>query len=159
MRKQKKVAVNIPAGIDNGQTISLRGLGNEGINGGQPGDLLVTVTVRAHALFERDGSSILLDLPISFAQAALGAEVTIPTLTGKVTLNIPEGTETGTVFRLKGKGVPYIRGNGSGDQFVTVTIETPKNMTAAQKEALRKYAAAMDEAVPEKKSKFGKKKK
>ena len=159
VRKQKKVAVNIPAGIDNGQTISLRGLGNEGINGGQPGDLLVTVTVRAHALFERDGSSILLDLPISFAQAALGAEVTIPTLTGKVTLNIPEGTETGTVFRLRGKGVPYIRGNGSGDQFVTVTIETPKNMTAAQKEALRKYAAAMDEAVPEKKSKFGKKKK
>ena len=159
VRKQKKVAVNIPAGIDNGQTISLRGLGNEGINGGQPGDLLVTVTVRAHPLFERDGSSILMELPISFVQAALGAEITIPTLTGKVNLNIPEGTETGTVFRLKGKGVPYIRGNGSGDQFVTVFIETPKNMTAAQKDALRKFAEAMDEPVAEKKSKFGRKKK
>ena len=158
VRKQKKVSVSIPAGIDNGQTISLRGLGNDGINGGAPGDLLVTVTVRAHALFERDGSSILLDLPISYAQAVLGAEVTIPTLTGKVNLNIPEGTETGTVFRLKGKGVPYMRGNGNGDQFVTVTIETPKNLNAAQKDALRKFAEAMDEPVG-KKYKFGKKKK
>ena len=159
VRKQKKVSVSIPAGIDNGQTISLRGLGNEGINGGAPGDLLVTVTVRAHPLFERDGSSILLDLPITFAQAVLGAEITIPTLTGKVSLNIPEGTETGTVFRLRGKGVPYIRGNGNGDQFVTVTIETPKNLSGAQKEALRKFAEAMDEPVAAKKSKFGKKKK
>lgn len=161
VRKQKKVSVNIPAGIDNGQTISLRGLGNEGVNGGAPGDLLVTVTVRAHALFERDGSSILLDLPITFAQATLGAELTIPTLTGKVSLNIPEGTQTGTVFRLKGKGVPYIRGNGSGDQFVTVIIETPRNLTSSQKDALRKFAESMEEPVSEKKDKikFGKKKK
>ena len=122
IRKKKTVSVNIPAGIDNGQTVSLRGLGNEGVNGGAPGDLLVTVTVRAHALFERDGSSILLDLPISYAQAVLGAEVTVPTLTGKVKLTIPEGTDTGTTFRLKGKGVPFLRGNGSGDQFVTVNI-------------------------------------
>lgn len=160
VRKQKKVSVTIPAGIDNGQTVSLRGLGNEGVNGGPAGDLLVTVTVRAHPLFERDGSSILLDLPISFAQATLGAEVTIPTLTGKVNLTIPEGTDTGTVFRLKGKGVPYLKGSGSGDQFVTVTVSTPKNLSDHQKEALRKFAEAMDEPVPtEKKRGFGKKKK
>ena len=159
-RKKKTVSVNIPAGIDNGQTVSLRGLGNEGVNGGAPGDLLVTVTVRAHALFERDGSSILLDLPISYAQAVLGAEVTVPTLTGKVKLTIPEGTDTGTTFRLKGKGVPFLRGNGSGDQFVTVNIETPKKLNDTQKEALRKFAEAMDEPVAaEKKRGFGKKKK
>ena len=160
IRKKKTVSVNIPAGIDNGQTVSLRGLGNEGVNGGAPGDLLVTVTVRAHALFERDGSSILLDLPISYAQAVLGAEVTVPTLTGKVKLTIPEGTDTGTTFRLKGKGVPFLRGNGSGDQFVTVNIETPKKLSDTQKEALRKFAEAMDEPVAaEKKRGFGKKKK
>ena len=160
IRKKKTVSVTIPAGIDNGQTVSLRGLGNEGVNGGAPGDLLVTVTVRAHALFERDGSSILLDLPISYAQAVLGAEVTVPTLTGKVKLTIPEGTDTGTTFRLKGKGVPFLRGNGSGDQFVTVNIETPKKLNDTQKEALRKFAEAMDEPVAaEKKRGFGKKKK
>lgn len=160
IRKKKTVSVNIPSGIDNGQTVSLRGLGNEGVNGGAPGDLLVTVTVRAHALFERDGSSILLDLPISYAQAVLGAEVTVPTLTGKVKLTIPEGTDTGTTFRLKGKGVPFLRGNGSGDQFVTVNIETPKKLNDTQKEALRKFAEAMDEPVAaEKKRGFGKKKK
>ena len=160
IRKKKTVSVTIPAGIDNGQTVSLRGLGNEGVNGGAPGDLLVTVTVRAHALFERDGSSILLDLPISYAQAVLGAEVTVPTLTGKVKLTIPEGTDTGTTFRLKGKGVPFLRGNGSGDQFVTVNIETPKKLNDPQKEALRKFAEAMDEPVAaEKKRGFGKKKK
>ena len=160
IRKKKTVSVNIPAGIDNGQTVSLRGLGNEGVNGGAPGDLLVTVTVRAHALFERDGSSILMDLPISYAQAVLGAEVTVPTLTGKVKLTIPEGTDTGTTFRLKGKGVPFLRGNGSGDQFVTVNIETPKKLNDTQKEALRKFAEAMDEPVAaEKKRGFGKKKK
>lgn len=160
IRKKKTVSVTIPAGIDNGQTVSLRGLGNEGVNGGAPGDLLVTVTVRAHALFERDGSSILLDLPISYAQAVLGAEVTVPTLTGKVKLTIPEGTDTGTTFRLKGKGVPFLRGNGSGDQFVTVNIETPKKLNDTQKEALRKFAESMDEPVAaEKKRGFGKKKK
>ena len=160
IRKKKTVSVNIPAGIDNGQTVSLRGLGNEGVNGGAPGDLLVTVTVRAHALFARDGSSILLVLPISYAQAVLGAEVTVPTLTGKVKLTIPEGTDTGATFRLKGKGVPFLRGNGSGDQFVTVNIETPKKLNDTQKEALRKFAEAMDEPVAaEKKRGFGKKKK
>ena len=96
---------------------------------------------------------------MSFAVAALGGEIVIDTVDGKVIYEVKPGTQTDTKIRLKGKGVPYIRGNGSGDQFVTVTIETPKNMTAAQKEALRKYAEAMNEVVPEKKNRFGKKKK
>ena len=142
IRRNKTISVNIPAGIDDGQTIQLRGEGHVGPNGGPAGDLLVTVSVRAHALFERDGSSVLLELPISFAQAALGAELEVPTLDGKVKYNIPEGTQTGSIFRLRGKGIPYINGSGRGDQFVTVTVETPRNLTREQKELLREFAEA-----------------
>ena len=142
VRKTRTISVNIPAGIDDGQTISLRGQGHAGVNGGPRGDLLITVSVKAHALFERDGTSILLELPISFVQAALGAEVEVPTLDGKVKYTIPEGTQTGTTFRLRGKGVPYLNGNGRGDQYVTVNIETPKNLTKEQKELLREFAEA-----------------
>ena len=142
VRKTRTISVNIPAGIDDGQTISLRGQGHAGVNGGPRGDLLITVSVRSHALFERDGSSILFDMPISFVQAALGAEVEVPTLDGKVKYTIPEGTQTGTTFRLRGKGIPYLNGSGRGDQFVTVTIETPKNLNKEQKELLRKFGEA-----------------
>ena len=142
VRKTRSISVNIPSGIDDGQTISLRGQGHAGVNGGPAGDLLITVSVKAHPLFERDGSSILFEMPISFVQAALGAEVEVPTLDGKVKYNIPEGTQTGTTFRLRGKGVPYLNGNGRGDQYVTVYIETPKNLTREQKELLREFAQA-----------------
>ena len=158
VRRQHKVSVSVPAGIDDGQTISLRGQGNAGVNGGPAGDLLITVLVQPHARFERDGASILLEQDVSFAQAALGAEIEVPTLDGKVKLNIPEGTQTGTVFRLKGKGVPFLRSGGRGDQFVTVKVAVPKSMTSAQKEALRQYAASMGETV-EQKTIFGKRKK
>ena len=158
VRRQHKVTVTVPAGIDDGQTISLRGQGNAGINGGPAGDLLITVLVQPHARFERDGASILLEQEISFTQAALGSEVEVPTLDGKVKLNIPEGTQPGSVFRLKGKGVPYLRANGRGDQFVTVKVAVPKNMSSAQKEALRQYASAMGETI-EQKNIFGKRKK
>ena len=158
VRRQHKVTVSVPAGIDDGQTISLRGQGNAGINGGPAGDLLITVLVQPHARFERDGASILLEQEVSFAQAALGSEIEVPTLDGKVKLNIPEGTQPGSVFRLKGKGVPYLRANGRGDQFVTVKVAVPKNMSSAQKEALRQYAASMGETV-EQKTIFGKRKK
>ncbi|MDD5902589.1 MAG: molecular chaperone DnaJ [Oscillospiraceae bacterium] len=158
VRRQHKVTVTVPAGIDDGQTISLRGQGNAGINGGPAGDLLITVLVQPHARFERDGASILLEQEISFTQAALGSDVEVPTLDGKVKLNIPEGTQPGSVFRLKGKGVPYLRANGRGDQFVTVKVAVPKNMSSAQKEALRQYAASMGETV-EQKTIFGKRKK
>ena len=158
VRRQHKVTVSVPAGIDDGQTISLRGQGNAGLNGGPAGDLLITVLVQPHARFERDGASILLEQEVSFAQAALGSEIEVPTLDGKVKLNIPEGTQPGSVFRLKGKGVPYLRANGRGDQFVTVKVAVPKNMSSAQKEALRQYASAMGETI-EQKNIFGKRRK
>jgi len=145
VRRQHKVEVNIPAGIDDGQTISKPGGGNAGTNGGPAGDLLVSVIVRPHARFERDGTSVLLDQEISYAQAVLGAEVEVPTLDGKVKLTIPEGTQPGAVFRLRGKGIPYLRGSGRGDQFVTVSIKVPKNLTGSQKELLRQFAASMGE--------------
>ena len=145
IRRQHKVEVNIPAGIDDGQTISKPGGGNAGVNGGPAGDLLVTVIVRPHARFERDGTSVLLEQEISYAQAALGSEVEVPPLDGKVKLTIPEGTQPGAVFRLRGKGIPYLRGGGRGDQFVTVSIKVPKNLTGSQKELLRQFAASMGE--------------
>ena len=145
IRRQHKVEVNIPAGIDDGQTISKPGGGNTGVNGGPAGDLLVSVVVRPHARFERDGTSVLLEQEISYAQATLGAEVEVPTLDGKVKLTIPEGTQPGAVFRLRGKGIPFLRGSGRGDQFVSVTIKVPKNLTGSQKELLRQFAASMGE--------------
>ena len=145
LRRQRKVSANIPAGIDAGQSIVLRGLGSSGKNGGPAGDLLVTVAVRPHPLFKRDGSSVLFTLPISFVQAALGAEVEIPSLDGKIKYSIPEGTQTGTVFRLKDLGIPYIRGKGRGDEFVTVKVVTPENLGEAQKAILREFAKATGE--------------
>ena len=145
IRRQHKVKVNVPAGIDDGQTISRPGYGNAGINGGPQGDLLVTVIVRPHARFERDGTSVLLEQEISYAQAALGAEIEVPTLDGKVKLTIPEGTQPGAVFRLRGKGIPYLRGSGRGDQFISVNVSVPKNLTSSQKELLRQFAASMGE--------------
>ena len=145
IRRQHKVEVTIPAGIDDGQTISKPGGGNAGVNGGPAGDLLVSVIVRPHARFERDGTSVLLEQEISYAQATLGAEVEVPTLDGKVKLTIPEGTQPGAVFRLRGKGIPFLRGSGRGDQFVSVTIKVPKNLTGSQKELLRQFAASMGE--------------
>ena len=136
MRRQKKLSVNIPAGIDDQQTISLRGQGNVGINGGAAGDLLITVSVRPHAIFDREGTSVHLEMPVDIVQASLGCELEVPTLDGKVKYKLPEGTQTGSVFRLKGKGIPYLRGSGRGDQFVTVKVETPRNLSAEQKELL-----------------------
>ena len=158
VRRQHKINVNIPAGIDDGQTISLRGQGSAGANGGPQGDLLVTVVVRPDSRFERDGNSVMLEQELSYAQAVLGAEIEVPTLDGKVKLTIPEGTQTGTVFRLKGKGIPYLRGSGRGDQFVSVKVAVPRNLTASQKELLRQFAASMGELDGASKGIFGKKK-
>ncbi len=145
VRKQRKIAVHIPAGIDNGQAVSLRGQGASGRNGGPAGDLVVGVSVRPHAVFRREGTSVYLDQNVSFLQATLGAELEIPTLDGKVKWTLPEGTQTGATFRLRGKGIPSINGRGRGDQFVTVTVAVPKGLSADQKEALRGYARAMGE--------------
>ena len=142
-RKQKKITVKIPAGIDNGQSISLRGQGNAGLNGGPAGDLIITIGVREHERFVREGSDVLSEEPVSFVQAALGAELEIPTIDGKVKYTLPEGTQTGTTFRLRGKGIPYLNGKGRGDHYVTVRVEVPRNLNSDQKEALRKFGEAM----------------
>ena len=158
VRKRKTIKVNIPAGIDHGQTISLRGQGNAGRNGGPAGDLLITVMVQPHELFRRDGVDVFCEAPITFSQAVLGAELEIPTIDGKVKYSIPEGTQTGTVFRLKGKGIPVLNGRGRGDQYVTVTIETPRNLNKEQKEALRRFSETLGESNYEKRKSFFKKK-
>ena len=158
VRKRKTIQVTIPAGIDHGQTISLRGQGNAGKNGGPAGDLLITVMVQPHDLFRRDGVDVFCEAPITFTQAVLGAELEIPTIDGKVKYSIPEGTQTGTVFRLKGKGIPVLNGRGRGDQYVTVTIETPRNLNKDQKEALRKFSETVGENNYEKRKSFFKKK-
>ena len=158
VRKRKTIKINIPAGIDHGQTISLRGQGNAGRNGGPAGDLLITVMVQPHDLFHRDGVDVFCEAPITFAQAVRGAELENPTIDGKVKYSIPEGTQTGTVFRLKGKGIPVLNGRGRGDQYVTVTIETPRNLNKEQKEALRRFSETLGESNYEKRKSFFKKK-
>ncbi len=160
VRVQKKLSVSIPAGIDNGESVSLRGQGNAGKNGGPAGDLLITVQVRPSPIFEREGTSLYNSVQLSFVQAALGTEIEVPTLDGNVSLNIPEGTQTGSVFRLRGKGIPSVRGGGRGDQFVTVELVTPKNLNAEQKELMRKLADSLGDKVKEKADRpFGKKRK
>ena len=161
VRRNKKLKVAIPSGIDDGQTISMRGQGNEGVNGGGAGDLYITVSVRPHELFAREGTSVYFGMPVSFAQAALGAEVEVPTLDGKVKYNIPEGTQTGTVFRLKGKGIPNLRGSGRGDQYVTVNVTVPTGLTSEQKELLRSFAesSGTGSGTTASEGLFGKKKK
>ncbi|MDY3015010.1 MAG: molecular chaperone DnaJ [Evtepia sp.] len=148
VRRQKKVSVKIPAGIDNGQAISVRGQGDMGRNGGPAGDLIVGINVKPHARLRREGANIFLDQTVSFFQAAMGDEVEIPSLDGKVKCKVEAGTQPGTTLRLRGKGVPILNGRGRGDQFVTVRVEVPKSMNQAQKEALRKFAEAMGEGNP-----------
>ena len=145
VRKKQRLSVTIPAGIDDGQAVSMRGQGNAGTNGGPSGDLLVRIQVKSHPQFQRDGITVLYEQPISFYQAAMGAELEIPTIDGKVKYDIPEGTQTGATFRLRGKGIPNVNGRGRGDQYVTVYIETPRNLTREQKEALRKFSATLKE--------------
>ncbi|NLC33448.1 MAG: molecular chaperone DnaJ [Clostridiales bacterium] len=139
-KKHKRTAnVTIPAGIDNGQVIVLGGQGEPGRNGGPNGDLQVVINVSPHKLFKRDGINLYMEMPISFTQAALGAELEIPTLDGEVPHKIPEGTQTDTSFRIKGKGLPRLRSNVKGDLVVTVRVEVPKRLNDKQKELLREF--------------------
>ncbi|MBR5157133.1 MAG: molecular chaperone DnaJ [Clostridia bacterium] len=139
VRKSRKIKVKIPAGIDNGQSISLHGQGDVGDKGAPNGDLFVTVRVKPHEIFERSRFDVQCEVPITFVQAALGAELEVPTLDGKVKYKIPEGTQSGTVFRLKGKGIPVLQRSGRGDQYVKVNIEVPKNLSSKQKSILREF--------------------
>lgn len=143
VRTTKTLEVSIPAGIDNGQTFVVRGQGDNGVNGGPAGDLHVSVTVRPDPIFERNGFDIWCEIPLTYTQAVLGDEIVVPTVDGKVKYDIPEGTQNGTVFRLRDKGVTAINGRGRGDQYVKVAIEVPKGLSKGQKEKLREFEESL----------------
>lgn len=143
VKKSKKMEIKIPAGIFHGAAMSLRGEGDLGTKGGPRGDVTVHVRVQNHPIFKRDGNDVFTELEISYAQAVMGAEVTVMTLDGKVAYHIPAGTESGKSFRLKGKGIPDLNGYGRGDQYVRVTIKVPSKLTDKQKEALKNFAKEM----------------
>ena len=145
----------MPAGIDEGQMIKLSGQGELGTRGGPRGDLYIEVSVNAHQLFTREGYDVYLEMPITFAQATLGDEIQVPTLDGKVQYQVPEGTQTGTVFRLKGKGIPKLRSNVRGDQYVKVTVEIPTKLNDKQKELVRQFAKECGEEVHERQKSLG----
>ena len=147
MRRKKTLSVKVPAGVDNGDRIRLAGEGEAGRNGGPPGDLYVEIRVREHAIFERDGSHLSCEVPVSFATATLGGTVEVPTLGGNVELKVPAETQSGRVFRLREKGVKPVRGGPTGDLFCRVVVETPVNLTEEQKELLRKFEESMQRST------------
>jgi len=139
VKKQRKVKINIPAGIDDGQIISLRGEGESGVRGGPNGDLNIHVKIKPHPIFRREGYNIIVDVPITFVTATLGGEIEIPTLEGKTKIRVESGTQNGDEFRLRGKGINYLRSKGRGDLIVRFSIEIPKKLNEKQKELLRKF--------------------
>lgn len=139
-RRNRKMEVSIPGGIEEGTQVRLRGEGEQGVNGGPPGDLYVVVRIKPHKIFRREGNDIVYTLPLNIAQAALGATVTIPTLKGEAEMEIPIGTQSGQSFRLKAKGVPYLRSKRRGDQIVNVFVNTPMELTEEQKALFQKLA-------------------
>ncbi|MBC5581617.1 molecular chaperone DnaJ [Anaerofilum sp. BX8] len=151
----KKLEVKIPAGIDDDQSLAMRGLGDKGLNGGPAGDVIVIVTVRPDTLFERDKYDVWVTVPITYSQAVIGDEVVVPTIDGKVQYKVPEGTQSGTVFRLRGKGIQYLNGKGRGDQYVKVNVEIPKKLTRTQRDALKKFEETLkDENYEQRKGFF-----
>jgi len=147
LRKQESLSVRIPPGVDNGSRLKLRGEGEAGYGGGTPGDLYVIIHVREHSLFVRQENHIVIEVPISFPQAAVGCDIEVPTLEGKVNLKVPSGTQSGKVLRLKGKGIVDLHGYGRGDQLIRVVVETPRSLTARQRELLEEFAKLDGKAV------------
>lgn len=157
VKKARHINMNIPAGIDNEQIITLRGEGGAGVRGGDSGDLYVYITVKPHKFYKRNGFDVYIDKNIDYVTAALGGEIEVPTLDGVVKYKIPEATQTGTVFRLKGKGIQHLKSSGRGDQFVKVIIEVPKHLSEKQKEILRAFGESLNAASKDdKRSFFGK---
>ena len=157
VRRNATVKVSVPAGVDDGISVRVRGEGCVGANGGPNGDLLVEISIKRHPFFSRDGANVLCEVPVSFTQAALGADIEVPTLDGRVKMTVPEGTQTGTVLRLRGKGIPYVRSKTRGDQLVTLVVETPTRLTKEQKDLLRKLEeTGKDSAQPKIKGFFEK---
>ena len=151
---KKTLEVNIPMGIDDDQSIALRGMGDAGTNGGPAGDVIVMVTVRPDDLFQRDGYDVWVTIPITFSQAVLGDDITVPTIDGKVEYTLPEGTQSGTTFRLRGKGIQYLNGRGRGDMYVKCDVEIPKKLNKTQREALKKFEGTLKEDNYEKRKGF-----
>jgi molecular chaperone DnaJ len=139
VRRARRVKVKIPPGVDHGSRLRLAGEGEAGLRGGSPGDLYISLRLRPHPIFKRDGNNIICEVPISFTQAALGSQIKVPTLNGGVRLKIPPGTQTNKIFRLKGQGIPYLHSSGRGDQWVRVIVETPVSLSEEQKQLLRKF--------------------
>ncbi|MEE8402492.1 MAG: molecular chaperone DnaJ [Candidatus Hydrothermarchaeaceae archaeon] len=139
VQKVKKIAVKIPPGVDMGSRLRVAGEGEAGEKGGPHGDLYVVIHVKPHKMFVREGKDILCEIPITFGQAAMGAKIQVPTLNGRVKMNVPSGTQSGTVFRLRGRGLPDLRGFGKGDEHVRVIVETPGHLTKRQKELLEEF--------------------
>ncbi|HBB69843.1 MAG TPA: molecular chaperone DnaJ, partial [Geobacter sulfurreducens] len=157
IRDTKTLSVKVPAGVETGTRLKLSGEGGQGIKGGGNGDLYVAIAVREHPIFTREDNDVLCEIPVSFVQAALGCEIEVPTLDGKVSMKIPEGTQSGRIFRLRGKGVPQLQGYGRGDQLVIIKVETPSNLNKRQRELLEEFARISGEDVhPMKKSFFDK---
>jgi molecular chaperone DnaJ len=152
VKKQKTIPIHIPAGVDSGMQVRVPGQGEPGANGGPPGDLYIVLRVREHEFFEREGQDIYCEMPITFVQSAIGDEIEVPTLTGRVKLKIPAGTQTGTFFRIRGKGVPAVRGNAQGDQHIKVKVVTPKTLTERQKDLLKEFATVSGDMIPEEQS-------
>ena len=154
---KKTLEVNIPMGIDDDQSIALRGMGDAGTNGGPAGDVIVMVTVRPDDLFQRDGYDVWVTIPITFSQAVLGDNITVPTIDGKVEYTLPEGTQSGTTFRLRGKGIQYLNGRGRGDMYVKCEVEIPKKLNKTQRDALKKFEGTLKDDNYEKRKGFFKK--
>ena len=150
----REISVNVPRGVDNGTRLRISGGGQAGERGGQPGDLFVYINVKPHAIFKRNGNDVHCEVPISFVQAALGADVEVPTIDGKIEMKIPPGLQSGTTLVARGKGIPFMRGEGRGDEHVTIKVLTPKNLTERQKKLLKQFEADCDDQTvhPEKKS-------
>ncbi|MEG1501032.1 MAG: molecular chaperone DnaJ [Clostridiales bacterium] len=144
LKKERKIIVKVPPGVDNDSRLRMSGEGEGGFNGGPAGDLYIYIKVMPHKIFSRSGDNIISEFDISFAQAALGAELEVPTIDGKAKLNIPEGTQSGTTFRMKGRGFPRLRGYGRGDQHVKIKIKTPNHLTDEQKNILREFASTFE---------------
>lgn len=151
IRRARRISINVPAGIDNGQAITLRGEGEQGKRGGAAGDLYVYFSVKPHKLFKRRGNDIYLEVAVSFANAALGAEITVPTLEDSIKYKIPEGTQPGTVFRIRGKGIKRLGGNDRGDMYITVGVEIPRRLSSKQKELLRAFDDSVTGNEPQEK--------
>ena len=154
IRDNVTISVNIPAGVDNDSVIPIKGQGEPGINGGPDGDLYIVINVEPHKIFERRGQDLWLEIPITFDQAALGDDIVVPTLEGKVSYKVPSGTQPGTVFRLKGKGIKSVRSNRKGDLYVKVNLEVPTKLNSKQKKAISAMAEKVTGDCYQKKSRF-----